>query len=237
MVLLSCSGTGSGIYAKLANGMARYNGARAFLTRNSSVLRSLARRQQAQYRQVTHRQGSGRMTHQPEVDRPGLRDLLTMRRHVCAGMRELGKPGAGVLPGSQELRIRFDGSFAIARPFIGECDAIEGESGMWPLGERALEGRFGIGPLAAGEHGGTFAFTYGPDVVWRLAIAKRLLLFGCAGEERLGVPGLSLRGDERTAQLERHDGEGLEHGVEESIGHDGELGRSGLRRLRRSHTL
>jgi hypothetical protein len=28
MVLLSCSGTGLGIYAKLANGMARYNYAR-----------------------------------------------------------------------------------------------------------------------------------------------------------------------------------------------------------------
>ena len=62
MVLLSCSGTGTDIYAKLANGMARYNCARASPTRNSSVLRSLARRQPAQYRQVTHRQGSGRMT-------------------------------------------------------------------------------------------------------------------------------------------------------------------------------
>ena len=35
--------------------------ARASSTRNSSVLRSLAPRQKAQYRQVTHRQGSGRM--------------------------------------------------------------------------------------------------------------------------------------------------------------------------------
>src|SRR5262249_19091076 len=55
------------IYAKLANGMARYNCARASPTRNSSVLRSLARRQQAQYPQVTHRQGSGRMTGNPEI--------------------------------------------------------------------------------------------------------------------------------------------------------------------------
>jgi hypothetical protein len=66
MVLLSCSGTGGGIYAKLAKGMARYNCARASPTRNSSVLRSLARRQQAPYPQVTHRQGSGRMTRKPE---------------------------------------------------------------------------------------------------------------------------------------------------------------------------
>src|SRR5215471_7498970 len=67
MLLLSCSGTGRDIYAKLANGMARYNCARASPTRNSSVLRSLARRQQAQYPQVTHRQGSGRMTGNPEI--------------------------------------------------------------------------------------------------------------------------------------------------------------------------
>ena len=46
MVRLSCSGSGGGIYAKLASGMARYNCARASPTRNSSVLRSLARRQQ-----------------------------------------------------------------------------------------------------------------------------------------------------------------------------------------------
>ena len=42
-----------------------------FPTRNSSVLRSLARRQQAQYRQVTHRQRSGRMTgHSEKGPRP-----------------------------------------------------------------------------------------------------------------------------------------------------------------------
>src|SRR6516225_4088007 len=69
MVRLSCSGSGGGIYAKLASGMARYNCARASPTRNSSVLRSLARRQQAQYRQVTHRPSSGRVTHRSEKDR------------------------------------------------------------------------------------------------------------------------------------------------------------------------
>src|SRR6202011_3203334 len=81
MVLLSCSGAGAGIYAKLANGMARYNCARASPTRNSSVLRSLARRQPAQYRQVTHRQRSGRMKRhskkanavRPERDQEGER--------------------------------------------------------------------------------------------------------------------------------------------------------------------
>lgn len=46
--------------------MARYNCARASPTRNSSVLRSLARRQPAQYCQLTHRQGSGRITHYRE---------------------------------------------------------------------------------------------------------------------------------------------------------------------------
>ena len=51
--------------------MARYNCARASPTRNSSVLRSLARRQPALYRQVTHRQGSGRMTRYSE-NAPGL---------------------------------------------------------------------------------------------------------------------------------------------------------------------
>src|SRR5450432_380760 len=70
MVFLSGSGTGADIYAKLANGMARYNSARASPTRNSSVLRSLARRQPARYRQVTHRQGSGRMTRHPETIHP-----------------------------------------------------------------------------------------------------------------------------------------------------------------------
>ena len=41
MVLLSCSGTGGGIYAKLANGVAQYNCAQVSLTHNSSALRSL----------------------------------------------------------------------------------------------------------------------------------------------------------------------------------------------------
>src|SRR5215469_16434657 len=75
MVLLSWSGTGAGIYAKLANGMARYNCARVSPNCNSSVLRSLARRQQAQYRQVTHRQGSGRMTDDSDEPQPAASSL------------------------------------------------------------------------------------------------------------------------------------------------------------------
>jgi hypothetical protein len=38
MVLLSCSGTGAGIYAKLANGTPRYNGARAAIHRCCDLL-------------------------------------------------------------------------------------------------------------------------------------------------------------------------------------------------------
>ena len=71
--------------------MARYNCARASPTRNSSVLRFLARRQQAQCRQVTHRQGSGRMTHHSERAVPGRRpagvasDLCTSGRRSAQG--------------------------------------------------------------------------------------------------------------------------------------------------------
>src|SRR5580698_4671670 len=49
MVLLSCSGTGGGIYAKLANGVAKYNCAQVSPTHNSS--RVTAPRQSGPHRQ------------------------------------------------------------------------------------------------------------------------------------------------------------------------------------------
>jgi len=108
--------------------------------------------------------------------------------HVGAGMCDLREPGVGVLPGGQEVRIGFDGSFGIARLFTGERDAVESESGMWTLDKRPLEGRFGLGPFSGSEHGGSFGFADRADVMRRFAVAERLLFLGCVGEERFIEP-------------------------------------------------
>ena len=86
-------------------------------------------------------------------------------------MRDLGQLGVGVLPGGEELLIHSGGNLVSAGLFTGECDPIKSKSGMRTVHERSLESRFGIGPLPTGEHGGAFAFTHRPDVVWRLTVA------------------------------------------------------------------
>jgi hypothetical protein len=70
---------------------------------------------------------------------------------------------------------------------------------MRTLDERSLEGRFGIGPFFDRKDGRSVAFTHRPDAIRRLAVAERLFLSGCAGEEGFGDLGFSLRSDERTA--------------------------------------
>src|SRR5215467_5134161 len=79
--------------------------------------------------------GSERITRQAGVDQIRSTRLLAVCGDVGPGVRELGEPGVGVFPGREEVRIGLDGSIAITRPFTGECDAVEGESGMRPLGE------------------------------------------------------------------------------------------------------